>query len=136
MKPVRAFVSDKKTGCFYYCFFNTTPEGFVVLKNVIQQKRIFINLPVFNNGSSTTDSLCQYYGVPCRDIMMPNERAFVQIISPEEENEWIDLREEDATQILETKKDEAKDKHDREKENFFKDKSDFEIFFLRLFGKI
>lgn len=136
MKPVRALVTDKRSGNLYHCTFSTTNEGFVYLKNPIKQKREMKDTTIFKEGKDKYINFIQYYGVCCRDIMIPNERIFVEILPPDATIDWIDVTEEEALKILETKIDEAKDKSDRDQQEYYRGKSQLEKFLLKLFGNL
>lgn len=136
MKPIRAIVTDRKSGNIFHCNFSTTREGFVVLQNPIQKKTVFGSSYYFENGQDNYKSIIQYYGESCRDLMIPNKRVFVEIVAPNEKIDWIDVTEIEANNIIKAKEEEAIDKYRKDKSKYYENKNDIEKFFLRLFNKI
>lgn len=136
MKSVRALVTDKRSGCIYLCYLITSTDGFVTLQSPVKQQRVTRDLPKFKDGNTIYEFGMQHYGEPCRDLMLPNERVFAEILAKDEEVKWSNVTEIEAENLINTRYDEASDKHKRDKEVYYQNRSDFEKFFLRLFGKM
>lgn len=68
--------------------------------------------------------------------MLPNERVFAEILAKDEKVTWSNITKIEAENLINTRFDEASDKHKRDIETYYQNRSDFEKFFLRLFGKM